>query len=585
MPTGGLKSWEASTVHSQQGAEADIVVFDTVNAGSYNWPFEEWKRLVNVALSRAREAVVVLASRAEMDEPYLKPLLGRLTPSVLEAGGDRFYWRRCRDNDANDKDPAETPPGRGKSRRLRGSLGDQFAQRGQLKPVLSQEQQRLVNLTLDGKPRLVRGVAGSGKSVVLCNWLAKTAQRLGDRPDARIWAVYANYSLRKLLRESIEDSWEQLNEGGLFTPSPFPWEMVSLLHIKEVLAGLLPSASMSMEPFGFEYDRAAEEFLKRQDAGGLLPRCHALFIDEAQDMGPSTLRLLLSVVEQSDEEDANSRSAHIFYDNAQNVYGAKTPKWSEFGLDLRGRSTIMRESFRSTAPIAELAVNVLDRLSSDDQRRDLRELVSLGLIERSTRGEEQWLHVRFNQIDGPKPIFKCEADRSSEMSRIAKHLKSLIEQEGVSPNDICLIYNGKAGQILQTQLAPPLAEIGVELSLQKGRSYERKPNTLVATTAHSYKGYESEVVMIPCVDHFVAREGKVLYHSLYVAMTRARSLLAIYGVAGGSAAARSLTKAIGDCVRELHSPPSLEADSSSADDFLDIVDLIGEEHRSWLADL
>lgn len=49
----GITSWEASTVHSQQGAEADIVVFDTVNAGSYNWPFDEWKRLVNVGIPRS----------------------------------------------------------------------------------------------------------------------------------------------------------------------------------------------------------------------------------------------------------------------------------------------------------------------------------------------------------------------------------------------------------------------------------------------------------------------------------------------------------------------------------------------------
>jgi len=29
--------------------------------------------------------------------------------------------------------------------------------------------------------------------------------------------------------------------------------------------------------------------------------------------------LLLSIVEQTDAEDPNSRSAHIFYDNAQNI--------------------------------------------------------------------------------------------------------------------------------------------------------------------------------------------------------------------------------------------------------------------------
>ncbi len=56
LATEGLHSWSASTVHSQQGSEADIVVFDSVNAGSYGWPYDEWKRLVNVALSRAREA-------------------------------------------------------------------------------------------------------------------------------------------------------------------------------------------------------------------------------------------------------------------------------------------------------------------------------------------------------------------------------------------------------------------------------------------------------------------------------------------------------------------------------------------------
>ena len=69
-----MESWMASTVHSQQGSEADIVIFDSVNAGSYGWPYDEWKRLVNVALSRSRETILVLSSRAEMDEPYLRPL-------------------------------------------------------------------------------------------------------------------------------------------------------------------------------------------------------------------------------------------------------------------------------------------------------------------------------------------------------------------------------------------------------------------------------------------------------------------------------------------------------------------------------
>ncbi len=397
-----VKGWEASTVHSQQGVEADIVIFDTVNAGSYNWPFDEWKRLVNVALSRAREAVVVLASRSEMDEPYLKPLLGRLTPSRLVSDGNGARWENL--SRAPTFGPAAAvsePKGTYESKTAnKCDLGRQFEQRKFLTPVLSQEQQRLTNLKLDGKPRLVRGVAGSGKSMVLCNWLARTVMRMERDKNVRIWAVYANRSLHKLLRESVESSWDSLWKDELFEKPSFPWEKVSLLHVRDVLAGMLPSASLTMDDFEFDYDRAAEEFLNRQDSTELLPRCSALFIDEAQDMGPSTLRLLLSVVEQTDKDDPNSRSASIFYDNAQNIYGRKTPKWSEFGLDMRGRSTIMRESFRSTTPIAELAVNVLHRLTPSDQRQDHNELMGMGLIEKGRRNAEEWLRVKFNQVHG-----------------------------------------------------------------------------------------------------------------------------------------------------------------------------------------
>lgn len=562
----GLKNWESSTVHSQQGSEADVVIFDTVNAGSYNWPFDEWKRLVNVALSRAREAVIVLASRSEMDEPYLKPLIRRLTASCLIDDGNEVRWEKAsatsvsRRTDKASK-VSDLEAAYKTNQTSKHNMGEQIRQRRDMAPVLSHEQQRLTNLTLDGKPRLVRGVAGSGKSIVLCNWLAKTVKRMEGTKNVRIWAVYANRSLHKLLRESVESSWGNLWKDDLFEKPSFPWEKVSLLHVKDVLAGMLPSASLTMEAFEFDYDRAAEEFLNRQDLSDVLPRCSALFIDEAQDMGPSTLKLLLSIVEQSDKEDPNSRSAHIFYDNAQNIYGRKTPKWSEFGLDMRGRSTIMRESFRSTTPIAELALNLLHRLTPTNQRQDQNELLGLGLIEKSERNDEEWLRVRFNQIDGPKPIYHEFDNRSDEIDAIASHLKHLIQKEAISPNDICIIYNGKSVvQLLEAKLRSKLKEIDVELSVQTNRPFERQPNTLIVTTSHSYKGYESEVVVIPCVDQFVAGEGQILANNLYVAMTRARSLLAVYGISGGSDACRNVTSTIAACIKTQRIVPMIDSE-------------------------
>lgn len=550
-----IATWEASTVHSQQGAEADVVIFDTVNAGSCSWPFDEWKRLVNVAISRAKEAVIVLASRNEMEEPHLRPLMASLSPLVLERQAGQVRWKQADVSRAKSR-PQSLPI------ESESTLGGQIASRKALIPVLSQEQQRLSNLELDGKPRLVRGVAGSGKTLVLSNWLAKTAKRSAKDGDARIWAVYANRSLHKLLSQSIEAAWQDIGGGA-----PFPWDKVSLLHVKDVLAGLLPGVSLSMEAFGFEYDRAAEEFLNRQGASSLLPRCDALFIDEAQDMGPMTLRLLLSLVEQTNQDDTNSRSAHIFFDNAQNIYGRKTPKWSDFGLDMRGRSTIMKESFRSTNPITELAVNLLHRLAPVGDLHDHKELASLGLIERTNRNGQEWLRVRFNQVHGPKPIFHRFNSREEEFKSIANHLTHLIKKEGIAPTDICLIYNGKAvSRLLELTLAPMLALIGVELSVQTTRSFERQPNTLLVTTCHSFKGYDAEVVMIPCADQYTTQDGEILAANLYVAMTRARSLLAIYSLNDGSQASRRLNETLQACIDAQNSPPLVDSSEDGGGD-------------------
>jgi superfamily I DNA/RNA helicase len=558
-------TWEASTVHSQQGAESDIVIFDTVNAGNVTWPVHEWQRLVNVALSRAREAVIVLASRSEMQEPHLRPLLDWLKPATLMRGVSKFSWAEVSElepqwTELRESRPSyevnrETPKssslstGERTSKRVsklrakeaddgrtkdcetwtpKHRLGDQFAARRTMHPILSQEQQRLSGLDLDGKPRLIRGVAGSGKSVVLSNWVARTAERIGSRldQDYRIWAVYANRSLHKLLQDAIENAWRARQQGGLFKAKEFPWQNVTLLHAKDVLEAILPEVGLSIHEFQFSYDLAADTFLERYGSREIEPRCDALFIDEAQDMGPSMLRLLLSLVQQNVGSDPNSRAANIFYDNAQNIYGTGTPKWSQYGLDMRGRSSVMRESFRSTKPIIEFAVNVLDNLSETEEHH---ELIDLGLLKEAVRGDESWLEVAFNQVGGPRPHVQVCSRVDEQFEKLGDHLIHLLTAEAVSPNDICILYNGKhVARELINSLSSRLAPFDVELSQQTGQAFQRRANTVLVTTANSFKGYEAEVVLIPCADQFVGKESHVLAKSLYVAMTRARAILAVY---------------------------------------------------------
>ena len=431
----GYTSWTASTVHSQQGAQAKLVIFDTVNASSTSWSIQEWLRLVNVAISRAEEFVILIASRSEIQSPYLKPLLSSLKPMVLERAGSVWRWVEVSSN------TTYSIPRAVLSEPI--LLGDQITQRKSLRPVLSYDQQRLCGFEMDGKPRLVRGVAGSGKTVVLGHWLCMTLDRVTDKPDARIWAVFANNALRPLLSETIDSAWRE-DKGD----QPFPWQRVEILHVSDLLNLLLNEVGLNMKSFGFDYDSAALAYLKAMSGKTINPRCHALFADEGQDLGANTLKLLTALVEHGDPDDPRSRSVNIFYDNAQNIYSRRgVPKWSEMGLDMRGRSTVMKESFRSTRPITEFSFNVLHRLSADlANDTDQKELFDMGLVEQSERGGIPWWELRFTQTDGPSPTFEKFAREDAEYEAIGNRIIHWVVHEGVKPSDICIMFLGQSAR-------------------------------------------------------------------------------------------------------------------------------------------
>src|SRR5690606_25777151 len=78
--------WRASTVHAQQGGEADVVIFDAVHASSTAWDEVEWRRLINVGLSRARASALFIASREELRQPFIAPLVALMGPHRLARG-------------------------------------------------------------------------------------------------------------------------------------------------------------------------------------------------------------------------------------------------------------------------------------------------------------------------------------------------------------------------------------------------------------------------------------------------------------------------------------------------------------------
>ncbi len=95
----GFKNIEVGTIHTFQGREKSVIIFDTVMSGELQYgqlrhysvrPFDETKnglsvpRLLNVAFSRSKELLVVIADMNHIDRVYGVKFLGKLLNEVKE---------------------------------------------------------------------------------------------------------------------------------------------------------------------------------------------------------------------------------------------------------------------------------------------------------------------------------------------------------------------------------------------------------------------------------------------------------------------------------------------------------------------
>ena len=68
---------QALTIHRSQGREFDVVYLLPVEDGNWEYPFSQKKRLVNVAVSRAKEEVVIITSARTMPVNMQEQLTGK----------------------------------------------------------------------------------------------------------------------------------------------------------------------------------------------------------------------------------------------------------------------------------------------------------------------------------------------------------------------------------------------------------------------------------------------------------------------------------------------------------------------------
>ncbi len=386
----------ASTIHRQQGAEFDTVFIDTVAAGR---PFQalDLCAMLNVAASRARRRLYVLSSRAEAEA---------VIPARFLASLQQMRWHdgRLEPVDAKLRREAPTP-------KATVTLGAAIENARATGALFTEAQVKLFERHFGDGHYLVRGVAGSGKTFVLANWVARVlAEHKGDR----VLVSYFNKALQPLQLAHLRAA---LQRQGLDVDSHL--SRVRICHVNEL-----------------RHDEAFD----------------AVFVDEAQDMDAAKLRkLFLTSRERLVDGGKRLRRFFLFMDDAQNVYGVKPiedfRKELHQDINFKGRTQVLKESFRSPREILDLAFNVvLDPQKVHDvaqpgMKEFLKEneLVKSGLLRRPSAHNGQLYRVEFTERTGALPVVITARDNKHARSELARVVSRLINTEKVRPQDILVV--------------------------------------------------------------------------------------------------------------------------------------------------
>jgi superfamily I DNA/RNA helicase len=238
-------------------------------------------------------------------------------------------------------------------------------------------------------------------------------------------------------------------------------------------------------------------------------------VDEAQDLSPAHWMLLRAMVAPGPDD------MFLAGDTHQRIYDSYVSLGS-LGIAIRGRSTRLTLSYRSTHEILAIAEGLLGSEEWDD-----------------LDGGSDSLEGYRSVLRGPRPQFRAANSWQEELAGILRQVKEWLPADG-TPVSIGVAVPERR---LMPEVESYLNERGVPAA-SIGADGPRKPDAVHVGTLHRFKGLEYQRMIVAGVSNGVIpaarveglrdsdplryqREIKQARSLLFVAATRARDSLVI----------------------------------------------------------
>jgi superfamily I DNA/RNA helicase len=225
----------------------------------------------------------------------------------------------------------------------------------------------------------------------------------------------------------------------------------------------------------------------------------AILVDEGQDFADEWYRVILNAL------DPASNSLFITLDSSQNIYRRKV-SWREIGVQIAGRSRVLRINYRNTRPILSAAYRIISQLDSSAT---------------AVRPQEEEFVIPDRALrSGSPPELHRHASRHASQRFALEWIRARLVR-GIEPASILLLA---LGRIEVEKLAGWLERAGLPASLVAPNA---PPGAVRLSTIHSAKGLDAGHVLLIGGHELEQRDGEEGRRLLYIAMTRAREELCV----------------------------------------------------------
>ena len=376
---------------------------------------------------------------------------------------------------------------------IRGTQGQLFAPQresdDEILRTLDRKQERLAH-SLGPGYRLIRGVAGSGKTLVLTYRARHMASHF---PRWRILVLCFNKALSLALEHQVEDH-----------------DRVEVFTVDGLARRVLAIAGRTLDdedrPDFDRRRRAAVQAACDLDESELFDM---ILVDEAQDLDESGLDLAWAMLK------AGRDHLVMALDGAQMIYRRRMA-WNPPGMTARGRTTILDVNYRNTREILDLGRELLVGLGREPDSHQPDDLDVLVEPDRAVR-------------TGLPPLSLHCSDLRGEAEAIAKCVQDL-RAAGAPPDQIAVLLGTEDLRHDVVRLVPDAFD--TKAGRNRIRIFDAGGRVRVATLG-LLKGLEFRHVIVGGANHIWVRPtspetlAEDQRRLLYVAVTRATETLTI----------------------------------------------------------